>query len=66
MSTGQLAYLVMVVAAFALLQLSLAWAVLYTWLGDRRDRRGAALASKPQAQFHAFETRHAKRIDRSY
>jgi hypothetical protein len=49
MSAGQIAYLIMVVAGYALLMVSLAWATLYTQLDSRRFREQVATARKADA-----------------
>lgn len=49
MSNGQTAYLVMVVAGYALLMVSLAWATVYTQLDSRRFRKQVATARKADA-----------------
>jgi hypothetical protein len=59
-STGQTAFLVMVVGAMISLPLALLWVVIYTHLGDRKD---AALARRPSAKVVDFGAQHARPHD---
>jgi hypothetical protein len=59
-TTGQTAFLVMVIAGMISLPLALLWVVLYTHLGDRKV---AAHARRPSAKVVDFGAQHARPHD---
>jgi hypothetical protein len=61
MITGQTAFLIMVVVAMLSLPLTLLWVVIYTNLGDRQDRKVAALAKASEPAPLTPVPRHASR-----
>jgi hypothetical protein len=60
MITGQAAFLAMVIVGMISLPLTLAWAVLYTNLGDRQDRNVAAPARASTTDTLSLRERQAR------